>query len=102
VLIYVQIALLAVGGLGERIRSNTLYTYCAVTEEETPRNHVFTILQPISEAVSHNTNDIKPGTAKNCKDDGHEHRPSTSQTGESRPSGLGKTMVIEGHICSFA
>ena len=56
-LVDVQIAFAAVDGLGERIRSNTLYTYRAATKEESLRNHVFTILQPILEAASHNTND---------------------------------------------
>jgi len=57
--IEVQTALVAVGSLGERIRSNTLLTYCAVAKEESLRNRGFTIPQPISEAVSHNTNDKK-------------------------------------------
>jgi len=89
VLIDVKIALVAVGGLGETILSNSLYTYSAVTKEESLRYHVFTILQPISEAVSHNTND-KNQEQQKSEDDGHEHRHQRRKQENLVPQGLGK------------
>lgn len=96
----VQIALVAVGSLRERTRSNTLLTYCAVSKEESLRNHGFTIPQPISEAVSHNTNDKNQEQQKlkmmamNAGINVANRRISSLRAWE--------TMAIEGHICSFA